>query len=258
MLLASDVTGNIHAESIPIVFLHAFPLSGLMWRNQILITGRTCVTLDFRGYGKSISEGTEEFSIPLFARDVLETVNALGVKRAIFAGCSMGGYTIFELWRQAKETIAGMVLIDTKAEDDTQEGKQKRFAQIEKIRSEGGAFMPQFVVDNLMSPSAPERQPQLVNEVKAWVAQVPDRVVIRTLEALASRADSGDTLKEISVPALVVVGDEDKVTPVENARRIATEIPNATLTIVPGAGHLTPIESPEVVNEALVRFLGVF
>jgi 3-oxoadipate enol-lactonase len=255
LLLATEVSGNLQTEVLPVVFLHAFPLSGVMWRSQFPAVGRPAVIIDFRGYGKSVSEGTEEFSIPLFARDVLETVDALAIKKAIFAGCSMGGYTIFELWRQAPERFAAMILVDTKAEADTDEGRQKRFEQIEKIRSEGGAFIPQFIVDALMSPSAPERQPQLVEEVKTWVAQVPDRVVMRTLQALAARADSGPNLPQISVPALVIVGDEDKATPVENAQRMATEIPHAKLKIVPGAGHLTPLEAPTIVTDEIAAFL---
>jgi 3-oxoadipate enol-lactonase len=173
----------------------------------------------------------------------------------VFAGCSMGGYTMFELWRQAPGLIAGMVLCDTRAEPDTDESRAKRSEQIRMIRERGPDFMQYFVAQNLLSETTRTEQPGVVVRVKELVSQAPAETMVATLQALADRADSGPTLASINVPTLVVVGENDTVTPLAASERLRKDIPGAELQVIPGAGHLTPLEKPDEINALLGRFV---
>lgn len=249
-------------ESAPtLVFIHAFPLDSRMWRHQVgHLHGQVhVVTLDLRGYGKSaVTDEAAPFSIPVFAEDVKKSLDLLEIKRAIMVGCSMGGYTLFEFWRRFPDSVAGLVLCDTRADADTEEAKQRRAGQIDRVRKEGLGFMADFVAENLLSDHTRSSNLELVSEVKEWALQVPSSVVTRTLEALASRPDSTATLGTISVPAMIIVGEHDKPTPPEFSEAMSREIKGSRLAVIRNAGHLSPLENPLDVNRALDRFLSRF
>ncbi|MBX7245489.1 MAG: alpha/beta hydrolase [Candidatus Sumerlaeaceae bacterium] len=241
----------------PIVFLHAFPTQSAMWDSQLSgLSGLADLhAVDFRGYGKTNAPEGEPFSFGAYADDVRETLEHLGVNKAVLCGCSMGGYTMFEIWRRNPATVAGMILCDTRAEADTPEGRAKRTAQVEQIRMEGGAFMADATVQNLLCDLTRATRPQVVAKVRQWALNTPDSVYIRTLEALANRTDFTATLSTITVPTLVLVGAEDQVTPLASAQIITEGIPGSKLEIIPDAGHLSPLENPEPVNAAIRMFL---
>lgn len=250
---------NSNGKGIPpVVFLHAFPVDSRMWRAQLAELGREhdVITIDFRGYGRSVA-GEEPYSMELFARDVLNTLSLLDepVSRAVFAGCSMGGYVSFEIWRQQPEAVAGLVLCDTRAEADTDDTRQKRCDQVEKIRNEGPDFLPRLMSQNVLGTTTRQQHPELVEEVKGWMGNAPAEVLIRSLQALGERRDSTPLLKEITCPTLVLVGEEDTVTPPECAERMRDAIAGARLTKVPAAGHLSPLENPDAVNSAIDTWL---
>jgi 3-oxoadipate enol-lactonase len=256
---------KLHCEAIQasepdaptIAFLHAFPMDSRMWEHQMLyLRGRAnVVTLDIRGYGQSRVAEDAPFSMSEFAGDVKETLDAAGIARCILAGCSMGGYTMFEFWRHWPDRVAGMILCDTRAEADDDAARARREAQIRRIRDEGPSFMPDFAEQNLLSPQTRAGNPDLVRQVRETAAQAPSSVLIRTIEALAARPDSGPTLPTISVPVLILVGDEDTVTPLPLAERMAREIPGAQLAKIPDAGHLSPWENPDASNRAIEEML---
>jgi pimeloyl-ACP methyl ester carboxylesterase len=170
----------------------------------------------------------------------------------------MGCYTILEFWRRYPARVAGMILCGTRAEADSETLFRNRMSQIERIRAEGTGFLREFAEMNLLSPATRENQPALVEEVGRWVSQAPAESVIRVLEALAVRSDSGPSLPTIFVPVLAVFGEDDTVTPVECGERLAREIPDARLAKIRAAGHLAPLEQPEVVNEEIRTFLRRF
>jgi 3-oxoadipate enol-lactonase len=260
MKLESIVSQSPESKLAPIVFLHAYPLNAEMWQSQLtaLIPERTVIAMNFRGYGTSSAPPDEPFTIAQFASDVIETLDDQQIAAAIFAGCSIGGYTVFEIWRQAKERVLGMMLIDTRAEADTDDARKKRQAQIEKIQTEGAGFLQQAIVDSLMARGIERSHPEVVEKVKMWVSAVSPSVLIRTIEALGARADSGDTLKAITVPALILVGEHDEATPQTNAQRMLAGIPRAHLAVIPGAGHFSPLEAASAVNAEILRFLTEF
>lgn len=257
MKLSVHKPGRQSTEGPVVVFLHAYPLNSGMWHAQLEGLADICnpIALDFRGYGASADHDESLFSFNLYAEDVIETVRELGLEKAVFAGCSMGGYAMFALWRQAPELVQALILCDTRAEADKHQTLGKRADQMQAIRQKGPAFMQSFVAQNLLSKNTLENKPDLVHQVKDMVAATSAGTMVRTLQMLAGREDSGPTLPTITVPTLVMVGEHDQVTPLEAHQRLAREIPGAQLFVVPDAGHLSPFENPEVVNQEIAVFL---
>lgn len=257
MKLACVCKGPTDGAKAPLVLLHAYPVDSRMWRHQVehFSRDRRVAALDMRGYGGSKEYGSDPFTVAQYAADVLETCDGLGIQKAVFAGCSMGGYTIFELWRQAPGRFAAMILCDTRAEADDAQAREKRMQQINIIQQRGTGFLPGFVEDNQLSPHTREQNQELVQEVKSWATEATAGALVRTIQMLADRPDSRETLKTISVPTLVLVGEDDKVTPMSMAKVIAEGIANAKLQSIPRAGHLSPLENPKAVNAAIDALL---
>jgi len=243
-------------SNFPLVLLHPYPLNAHFWKNQLsgISRQRHVIAPNFRGYGATPADAGDHFSVEMFASDVRKTLHNLKIPKAVFAGCSLGGYVLFELWRQDPDLIAGMAFIDTRAEADTEEGRAKRMDSIQKIRETGNAMIPD-VAAGLLSETTRKARPDVEREVKSWAAKPDCDTLIKSIELLAKRPDSQATLPTIDVPTLVVVGEEDTVTPVSSAEIIANGVENGSLVKIPEAGHLSPLENPLAVNQALSEFL---
>ena len=257
MKLWAQIEKPAESSSTPLVLLHAFPMDSRMWRGQVahFSWARTVVAPDARGYGHSKMPDGAPFTMRAYADDVADTLDSLGVDKAVFGGCSMGGYAIFELWNWHRDRVAGMILCDTRAEPDAAAARENRQRQVERIEREGAAFMVDFAAENLLGDHTRQSNPQLVAEVRQWVSEAPATTIAANLEGLAARADSGPRLPTINVPTLVIVGEQDKVTPLEAAQHLVNEIQGARLAVIPNAGHLAPLENPESVNQAIGGFL---
>lgn len=243
-------------SGLPLVLLHPYPLNSRFWSNQLsaLSKKRHVIAPHFRGYGATRVEQQDEFTIARFATDVRNTLATAQVPKAVFAGCSMGGYVLFELWRQEPELVAGMVLIDTKAGQDDDDLRIKRRELIEKVRAVGTADLPDAII-TLLSEVTRETKPGVVRDVRAWAEEPSCVTIIKTLEMLLSRPDSQPTLATIDVPTLILVGENDPITSPEVAAQMCDSIKDARMEIIPGAGHLAPLENPAAVNAALANFL---
>jgi pimeloyl-ACP methyl ester carboxylesterase len=237
-----------------VLLLHAFPLHSGMWKRQIaaLEKRHRVIAPDYRGLGKSAASG-EPSTMELLAQDVRALLAHLRIERAAVAGLSMGGYLSFELYRQAPGLFRGLVLCDTKAGADTDEAKANRekFAQtaIEKgLGWVGDEFVPKLL--------RPEPDPDAVKEVRSLVNGGTPAGVAAAQRGMARRPDSTPTLAAIACPALVVVGEQDGLTPPAESEKIAKGIRGAKLVRIPNAGHLPCIESPEPFTKALAEFFG--
>jgi 3-oxoadipate enol-lactonase len=167
-------------------------------------------------------------------------------------GISMGGYVAFELWRRAQRRIPAMALLDTRAGADGAEARTARVETIRRLREDGFDAFWSDLEPKLFAPGASE---DVVAQARAIAAEQPTENLVATVEALRDRADSRATLPDIDVPALVVVGEKDAMTPPAESEEIAAAIAAARLVRMPGAGHLTPLERPAEVNEELLVFL---
>jgi len=244
-------------STLPLVLIHAFPVTRRMWRRQWEGLSHTIRVFapDLPGFGESpLLEKSP--SVASYVETMVEFLDGLSIQRAVFGGCSMGGYFIFDLWRRHPHRVAGIILCDTRAEDDTPELREKRMKSIEQVRSQGLAPLAEGMLPLLLCRETHEQRKEKVEEIRTDILGNTPQGIIHCLTALASRPDSRNTLKTISVPTLIVVGKDDVITPPTIAQSLQAGIPNSTLAVIPSAGHLSPFEQPEEVNAAISKFIG--
>jgi 3-oxoadipate enol-lactonase len=243
-------------HGLPVVLLHAFPLNRSMWEPQIaaLFGECRCIVPDLRGFGDSPKAGP--YSIDRYADDVVELLDAIQIDRAVIGGLSMGGYVALAIWRRHRSRVRALVLADTRAGADNAEGKQKRNDLIALAKAEGSIAIADKQITGLVGKSTREKQPELVERIRSIMAGEAPEGIAGALEAMRERPDSTDMLTTIDVPTLIVVGDEDVVTPPKEARAMHDAIPGSRLEVVTGAGHLSNLERPATFNAALSDFVG--
>ncbi len=234
------------------VFLHGFPLDHSLWLDQLvgLAHVRHCVAVDLRGFGRSDPVVEPVLSMEMLADDVAEMIGAIGADRADVVGLSMGGYVALALWELRPQVVRTLTLIDTRAAADSPEGREKRDRTIESLLTEGREAMAVGTIGSLLAahPAAAVRA-----RVRSMVEGTRYETMVAALLGMRDRADRAHLLPTIDVPSLVIGGEEDASCPPAQMRALAQAIPGARTVIVPGAGHLTPIERPAPVNEALIE-----
>ncbi len=237
-----------------VLLLHAFPLHSGMWKRQIaaLEKNHRVIAPDYRGLGKSAASG-EPSTMELLAQDVRALLAHLRVERAAVAGLSMGGYLSFELYRQAPGLFRGIALCDTKAAADTDEGRANREKFAQTAIEKGLVWVADEFVPRLLRP---QPDPEAVKEVRSLVNGGTPAGVAAAQRGMARRPDTAATLAAIACPALVMVGEQDALTPPAESEKMAAAIKGAKLVKIPGAGHLPCIENPEPFTKALVEFFG--
>jgi len=250
--LACEVSGTGPA----LLLLHAFPLGLAMWDAQVaaLADSHQVVRFDCRGFGGS-PPGDGLLTMERIADDAAGVLDGLGLASAIVAGVSMGGYAALAMIRRHPQRIRGLVLADTRAGADSPEARANRAAQAEKVRREGAAAVADAVLPKLVGATSHRERPDLVARVRRMIEANPPRGITDALAGLAARADSTPTLREIRVPTLVVVGDEDVITPRPEAEALQRGIALSELVVIARAGHLSSLENPEEFNRHLRAFL---
>ena len=243
----------------PLVLLHAFPLSARMWDNQReLIPGPSgqearVITPDQRGFG-SAALGTAEPSLDLAADDLLRLLDDEGIERAVIGGLSMGGYVAMAFARRHPERLAGLLLADTKATADNDRARtnRERIAQAVLARDSVRILAEEKLEETLLGPAP---MPELTAYVRELIAEAPPQAVAWAQRAMAARPDSLDVLAGLDVPAAVIVGEMDTMTPLAEAQLMADALPDAELTVIPSVGHLSSLEAPETFNGAVRALL---
>lgn len=240
---------------LPVVFLHAFPLNRTMWDPQLgaLVAEYRCIAIDMRGLGESAP--APPYSVDRYADDVAGVLDALQIERAVIVGLSMGGYVAFALWRRHQRRVRAMVLADTRATPDTIEMATRRRELIELAEEQGSTAVANAQIAGLVGKTTREKRPDIYDATHRMIAQAPLEGVIGGLEALMSRPDSTETCGTITVPTLVVVGDEDAITPPKEMRRMQQAIPGSRMEILQQAGHLSSLERPAAFNTVVTEFL---
>ena len=244
-------------SGVPVVFLHGFPLDRSLWAPQIggLVDRCRCIAPDFRGFGESEVKGP--YSMDRYADDVVALLDALGIERAVVAGLSMGGYVAFALWRRHRSRVRGLILADTRAGADSQEAREKRQAMIATVQAEGVEAIADALSSGMLGKTTREKHPALAESVKRMLVRAPAEGVIGALGAMIGRPDSTETLASIDVPTLIVVGDEDALTPPAEARAMQEAIRGSRLEVLAGAGHLSNIERPAAFTHVTSEFVGM-
>lgn len=242
---------EIYGTGKPIVFLHAFPLTNKMWRGNIN-------NLTDKGFQVILPnlyfEPESENAFSKTAEDIAELIGSLHIKRAIFAGLSMGGYVCFNLFRLHPTLFSGLILCDTNSAGDSAEKRNSRFEQIEKIKKDGNRFLVNSTLPNLISDHTKLSNKKLLEELKEMVSATDSNENISALRAMAFRRDHDEILGQINIPTMIIFGAEDKITNLEIARKLHTRISDSKLFILQNAGHLSNLEQPAQFNKIISDF----
>jgi pimeloyl-ACP methyl ester carboxylesterase len=227
-----------------------------MWEPQAeaLPAGWRMVAPDYRGFGRS-SPVDGSPTLDDYAADVVDLMDALHIHDATVAACSMGGYAAFALLRNAPRYVNALVLVDTRAEADTEEGKSGRRKMVEKLDRDGTAAVADDMVPKLLGASTQKNRPELVTHVRRMVMSNPPDALKAAVNAMMLRPDSSDVLRHTHLPALVVAGEEDTLIPVESTRKLQQLLQGSALELLPEAGHLPGLERPRAFNRVLRTFL---
>jgi pimeloyl-ACP methyl ester carboxylesterase len=241
----------------PVVLLHAFPLSSAMWLEQRNALGERCrvVTPDLRGFGGS-PLGDDEPSLDAVADDVAAMLDGLGLDRVVLGGLSMGGYAAMGFLRRHPGRVAALVLADTKATADAPEVAANRERIAARLLSDDSSdVLVEDVLPALVGPTTSRDRPLVAGRVRALVEAAPPAAAAWAQRAMAARPDSLATLRAADVPALVLRGDEDALSTQADTEAMVEAFPRGRLVALPGAGHLSAVETPEPFAAAVVRFL---
>jgi len=228
-----------------------------MWRAQLerVPGGWRVIAPDLRGFGTGAASSDVSLSMDDYAADVVGLLDGLSIDSAVIAGLSMGGYVTFALFRQAPARFAGLVLADTKAQADTPDGKAGRRAMSDLVRTQGVGAVVDALLSKLAGETTHRERPEVLAEARRLIEANHPVPIGAALHALMTRPDSTADLARIACPALVIVGQEDTVTPVADAEFLARSIGGAELAVIPRAGHLSNLESPAVFSDVLADFL---
>jgi len=244
-------------KGMPVLLLHGFPLSHRMWDAQVdaLAVNDRAIAPDFRGFGQSTNpEGA--FTIEKLADDVHALVQHLGLGAFVLGGLSMGGYVALAYAAKYPATLRGLMLFDTKAEGDSDEARQTRDKMIELTRRQGARPVATTMLGKLIPESSAEGRPQLVRDLKQMMESTNPETIAHALAAMRDRPDYTSTLGRIAVPTLIVVGEEDAITPPEVMTLLHEQIPQSVMQTIPSSGHMTPMEQPQLVTHAIEGYLG--
>jgi pimeloyl-ACP methyl ester carboxylesterase len=259
-MTALDLHVREAGSGLPVVLLHAFPLSAAMWLEQRNDLADVCrvITPDLRGFGGS-QLGDDAPSLDHMADDVARLFDVLALDTAVVGGLSMGGYVAMAFARRHGDRLHGLLLADTKASADPPVARDNRHRIADALDEQGTA---QVLLDDVLPPltgaTTKRERPLVVGRVRALVEAAPPAAAAWAQRAMAARPDSFETLTTVSVPALVIVGDEDELTPPTEAQAMVDALPDARLVVLPGSGHLTAVESPDEFTKAVRDLVASF
>jgi 3-oxoadipate enol-lactonase len=244
-----------------VVFLHAFPLNSEMWQPQIgaVPAGWRMIAPDYRGFGHcALPPEPEKTRMNDLAGDVIDLLDSLSITSAVVAGCSMGGYVAFEIVESAATYVSGLVLIDTRAGGDTEDGKAGRRKMLETIDARGSEAIADEMTPKLLGATTVRERPGLVTHVHDTIRAAHPGAITMAVHAMMNRKDMTPLLSTIKVPTLIVAGVEDTLIPLPAIQQMQGAIKGSTLEMIPFAGHLPNLEQPTAFDVALQLFLQRF
>ncbi len=239
-----------------VVLLHGFPLDRTMWDPQVtpLAERFTVVAPDLRGHGKSPAP-PGPYTMEQHVADVAALLDRLRVERAALVGLSMGGYIAMNFVARYPDRVWALALADTRPQADTPEGRQARVQSANLVMDQGLDPFVEAQIPRMFAEATIRDRQDLVDWYRRVVGSGRPSAVAAAQLGLAERPDTTAVLAGVRCPVLVVVGEQDAITPPADARLMADLIPGARLEIIPGVGHLANLEAPERFNAALRTFL---
>jgi len=239
-----------------IIFIHGFPLNKSMWDKQSekLKGSYRVIAYDIRGHGDT-DLGAIDFSIDLFAQDLIDFMDALKIEKTMLCGLSMGGYIALNAIDKHPNRFSALILSDTNCTADSSEAKENRMKTIEGIKENGVKKLADGLIPKLFAPESFKTYSEGIAVVKELIVKTPKQSLYNSLHAMANRKETCSKLPEIKIPVLIIVGKEDKITPPEAANAMHEKIKDSSLQIIPNAGHLSNLENQEDFNNQLKKFI---
>ena len=243
-------------DGAPVVLLHPFPVNHEFWLPvaEPLSARYRLVLPDLRGHGES-EAGDGPATMEKHAADIVRVMDDAGVGRAAMIGVSIGGYALFEFWRQHRGRISALVLCNTKAPADGAEARAARLQAANDVLERGAGPFFESMIPKLFGETTREARPDLVDGALRMMRVMSPENIAQVQRGMAERPDSIDTLKTINVPTLLVTGNEDIMTGVNEAELMRQHIPGSQLRVIPKAGHYSPWEQPQEALRILRQFL---
>jgi pimeloyl-ACP methyl ester carboxylesterase len=245
-----------------LLLVHGFPLDHTLWRHQIEHFSERfrVIAPDLRGFGASGAAAPADASaitMRRYAEDLNLLLDRLDVHEpVVYCGLSMGGYIGWQFWQKHAPRSAGLVTCDTRTVADSVEAATGREMLARKVLAEGVSVAADVMLPKLFNAAMQAEHPECVAETQEMMARATPAGVAAALRGMAARPYIiPGMLGEIAVPTLVVVGEHDVISPVEEMRGIAANIPQAEFQVIPHAGHMSPLENPAAFNAALDAFL---
>jgi len=245
-----------HGDGPPVVLLHPFPANHEFWLPvaEVLATKYRVVLPDLRGHGDSdIGQGPA--TMEKLAADIARVMDDAEVGRAPLVGVSIGGYALFEFWRKHRGRVAALGLCNTKAQADGPEARAGRLQAANDVLERGTEPFFESMIQRVMAKNTREMRPDLIDGALGMMRKMSPEDVAQVQRGMAGRPDSVETLKTINVPTLLVTGDEDAMTGVNEAELMRQHISGSQLRVIPKAGHYSPWEQPEEAARLLRQFL---
>lgn len=243
----------------PVLFIHGFPLDHEMWRAQyaFLAPRYRVIAPDLRCVGGS-PDATGTVTMEQMADDMHGLLDALGVREPIvYCGLSMGGYVAWQFWRKYAARLRALVLCDTRSQADSAEAAASRQKMIDHLLRAGTTYLAEAMLPRLFAPATFQRMPEVIEAVRQKILHCRPESVAAAIRGLKVRPDMTSQLGSIGLPALVIVGEHDQLSPPAEMQAMAAAIPGARCVVIPDAAHMTPLENPAAFNAELERFLAV-
>jgi 3-oxoadipate enol-lactonase len=245
-----------HGDGTPLVLIHAFPLSRVMWHSTAALFQKQFKVIlpDLPGFG--LSDRQKQPSIAGMAAEIAALLDFLKITEpVILAGLSMGGYTAFEFQRQFPKRVRALGLFATRAKPDSPEARENRFKSIEALDKFGMEPFAKKIVKSQLGKTTLETKPEVTEQVTAMMTANAKEGAMDALKAMADRRDSSDLLSAVRVPTLVVAGNEDTIVPAADMENMSRSIPGAEFHAVAQSGHLINLEQPAAFHSLLKSFL---
>lgn len=257
-------------SGLPVVFLHPTPLDRDYWRPLCArLEGVRAIVPDLRGHGVSqLGSGlpvgafvrvpdAPVLAMAQLAQDILALLDRLELPGAVFAGCSIGGYVLFELWRSAPNRIHGLAFVCSKPQPDADANLAKRAATIAQARGGGLTGLFDGMAQNLVGAAARARRPEITAEVRARMT-LNVEALVAVQAGLAVRPDSVPTVATIDRPGLAIAGGADPAVSPEEMKALLAAPGGCTFHLLPEAGHFAAYEQPEIVAGFFSAWLRAF
>lgn len=252
----SDTTLHVReaGEGKTALFIHGFPLDGTMWLDQAsaLAEERHCLVPDLRGFGRSAPTQLSSLTMEQHARDLAEILDVDDITKVDIIGLSMGGYVALAFAELFADRVRSLALVDTRAGADTEDGRAGREAAAERVVALGRSAFHDGLAPVLMAPSASLRARA---RVRTMIEGTRVETIVAALEGMKARPDRTSILSEIHAPTAVIVGELDTLTPPSEAEAMVSQLPKGELHVIPGVGHLTPLEAPNALSSLLAKWL---